>query len=331
MVLALALAGGMSLHAGYAQSSRLDDAWLGDKLDPKWRVTVLGDAQNQESSVKVESGALRIRAAGSDIWDARDNGIFVWQPINGDFEVLLEMRGLRRTDPSAKVGIMVRTSLDVSSPNVFLHGMPTGGALQSRAEPGGSTGPGSDCPGENCNPWGDPNTSDLGNMPTILQRLTRKGNVFTAERSYDGGRTWVGLRKGPSADRDRAEVKLPDDVLVGIAMTSRNPSEVGEALLGPNYFGHIAFRYTDNGLVVGTATGANGKPVPGVGLIVKRGSETVGSSTGSMSNTASFFLKPGQYTIQTAETDGYAAGAPVSFEIKTGEVVDLKVPAGKPK
>lgn len=52
---------------------------------------------------------------------------------------------------------------------------------------------------------------------------------------------------------------------------------------------------------------------------------SVGDSANS--NTASFFLKLGRYTVQTAETDTHKAGDPVPFEIKTGQVVDLKVKA----
>jgi hypothetical protein len=334
---ALVLAGSVVLRTGFAQESPLSDAWKGDKLDAKWHVTVLGDAQDQESSIKVENGALRIRGGGSDIWGNNDNGIFIWQPANGDFQVTLEMRGLKRTDPSAKVGIMVRSSLDRSAVNTFLQGMPKGGALQSRLEFGVDSGPGSGCPGADCNPWGDPDTSDLVDnpMPTILQRLTRIGKNIKAERSYDGGKTWVGLRKGSLAERDVATIDLPDDVLVGIGYTSHNSGEVGEALLGPITFVQTAARPTDNGLIAGLAVDANGKPVPDVNLVVKKGNDVIGRSgfdDGDIrSNTASFFLKPGAYTIETAESDVLSAGTPVPFEIKTGQVVDLKVVVGKAK
>jgi hypothetical protein len=309
------------------------DTFKGDKLDPKWNVTVLGNAQEQENSVKVENGAVRIMVGGTDIWEDNDNGMFIWQPANGDFQVTLEIRGLKRTDASAKLGIMVRKSLDVADINIFTQVMPKGGTMQARTEYGGASGPGSGCPGDECNPFGDPDEGDLGNQPTILQRLTRTGNMFKTDRSYDGGKTWVGLHTGSRAAQDEAEVVMPDDVLVGIAMTSHNGSDVGEGVFGPISYVQNATRPTDNGMVAATATDANGAPVLGVGLVIKKGSDVVGSSIGEnvTSNTTSAFLKPGTYTIEAPESDTYAAGAPVPFEVQTGKTVVLKVPVGKAK
>lgn len=329
---AVALAGGLLKIASAQAAHPLSDTWRGDKLDTKWHVTVLGDAQEQNSSLKVENGHLRIRVGGTDIWNDNDNGIFIWQPANGDFQVTLEMTGLTRTSASAKLGIMVRQSLDIASPNVFMQGMPKGGTMQARREYGGTSGPTSGCPGDECNPWGDPNESTLGNMPTILQRLTRTGSHFKAERSYDGGKTWVGLHTGSRVAQDEATVSLPDDVLVGIAMSSVNGSEVGEGLIGPILFVETAARPTENGLVAATATDSNGKPAADVGLILKRGSEVIGTSIGDViSNTASFFLKPGAYTLETAESDRYQAGAPAPFILQTGKIEELKVVVGKAK
>jgi hypothetical protein len=333
VVFAAALATSLSLSAFAQDAHPFNDTFKGDKLDPKWNVTVLGNAQDQDSSVKVENGQVRIQVGGTDIWDNNDNGMFIWQPANGDFQVTLELRGLKRTDASAKLGIMVRSSLDIAGPHIFTQVMPKGGTMQVRTEYGAAAGPGSGCPGDECNPFGDPDEGDLGNQPTILQRLTRTGSKFKSDRSYDGGKTWVGLHTGSRAAQDEAEVVLPDDVLVGIGMTAHNGSEVGEGVFGPVTFAQTAARPTDNGLVAATATDANGAPVAGVGLVLKKGSDVAGTSVGEavISNTASFFLNPGTYTIEAPESDTYAAGAPVPFEIQTGKTVVLKIPVGKAK
>jgi hypothetical protein len=330
---AATLATSLCLSAFAQDTHPLSDTWKGDTLDPKWNVTVLGNAQEQEHSVKVENGALRIQVGGSDIWENNDNGMFIWQPANGDFQVTLEIRGLKRTDDSAKLGIMVRKSLDITDVNVFTQVMPKGGTMQVRSEYGGASGPGSGCPGDECNPFGDPYDGDLGNQPTVLQRLTRTGNKFKTDRSYDGGKTWVGLHTGSRVSQDENEVAMPDDVLVGIGMTSHNAGEVGEGVIGPITFVQTAARPTENGLVAATVTDANGAPVPEVGLVLKKGSDVAGTSVAAdiISNTASFFLAPGAYTIEAAESDAYAAGTPVPFEIQTGKTVVLKVPVGKAK
>ena len=80
-----------------------------------------------------------------------------------------------------------------------------------------------------------------------------------------------------------------------------------------------------------------GEPAPGAFLIVKDkdgkevGNTNDGVSTVPTSNTASFFLAPGQYTVQAGETDKTSAGVPVPFDIKTGETQDLKIKVGAAK
>jgi hypothetical protein len=210
-IVALALLGGVGIRTAYTQgttppASPLSDDWKGDKLDTtRWHVTVMGDAQDQENSYTVQNGLLHLKAGGSDIWGNGDNGLYLWQPANGDFQVTLEIHNIQRTDASAKVGVMVRTSLDKFSPNVFMQAMPKGGNMQVRQPgvdiSGDDTGPGSSCPGDECVKWGDPDNEDP-NRPVILQRLTRTGKSFKAERSYDGGKTWGGLHSGSLATQD---------------------------------------------------------------------------------------------------------------------------------
>jgi hypothetical protein len=167
-------------------------------------------------------------------------------------------------------------------------------------------------------------------------RLTRLGNKYTAQRSFDGGTTWERIHDADHPDTDTVEVTLGDDVLMGImvgAIHGLDDTTLTEAVVGPFVYKQLATRPTTNGLVAATAVDANGKPVEGGYLIVKKGSDVVGTSQTDPgpSNTASFFLAPGQYTIEAGETDVLAAGTPVPFEVKTGVVEELKVPAGKPK
>jgi hypothetical protein len=340
-VLAVVLVGGLKIRAFSAGSttpapvpaaSPLNDTWKGTTLDPNWHVTILGDAQDQEHSIKLDNGLLRLTAGGSDIFGKSDNGMYIWQPANGDFQVTLEMHNIAFTSASAKCGIMVRASLDTTSRYAAEFSMPWGGFLESRLTPAAAPPNGSGCPGPECVAWGDPNAEDPS-RPVILLRLTRKGDVFMAERSADGGKTWGHLRTGSLQGRDTIAVKLGDDVLVGIAYTSRNSSQTGEAVVGPITFTQLATRPTGNGLLAATATDASGQPVAEVGLIVKSGSDKLGTSVGAAitSNTASFFLKPGTYTVEAAETGTYKAGTPVPFEIKFGQVQELKVKVGDKK
>jgi hypothetical protein len=341
-ILALVL---VSPRLGFAQGttpaadvSPLSDTWKGDKLDPKWHITLHGDAQDfaSESSVKVENGLLRLRVQSGEYWNDNDNGMFIWQPANGDFEIGLEMRSITKdSSEAAKVGIMVRESLDRFSPNVFQQAMPKGHNMQVRKAIGETTGPGSGCGGDNCVEWGD-NSGDISTMQTILKRLTRTGKIFKADYSEDGGKTWKAQHEGDLAGQDTQEVEMPDDVLVGIGVTGTDPGAPTEAVVGAFVFTQLATRPTGKGLVALTGTDEGGTPVPDTGIEVLKGTDVVASSVhpdfSFASNTASFFLEPGAYTVRTAENDTYAAGAPQPIEIKAGALEpEMKLKVGKAK
>src|SRR5437867_3627940 len=126
-VLAASLVGGLGLRpAGAATFSPQSDDWKGNKLDSKWRVTLMGDAQTETSGVEVNDGTIKITAGGSDIWNDNDNGVFLWQPANGDFQVQIEVRSVKMISDSTKVGVMVRPSTDLHAPHVYMIAMPKG-------------------------------------------------------------------------------------------------------------------------------------------------------------------------------------------------------------
>jgi hypothetical protein len=330
--------GGWGIPSAGAQSfTPQSDDWKGATLDlTRWHFTIFGDAQQSPHSAEIQAGTLKIVAGGSDIWGDNDNGVFLWQPANGDFQATLEIRSVKMIGGTTPVGIMVRSSTDVHSPEVMVKAVPIGTHIHYRQEAGGSTGPGTTASGSL--PWGD----GTGNGPTILLRLTRTGNKFVASRSNDGGQTWGTLHDADNPDKDIAEVAFPDDVLVGIASCavfdpSAEEKPTTEAIVGPFTITQTAARPTTNGLIVLTVVDDKGEPAPGAFLVVKDkdgnevGNTNDGVSSVPTSNTASFFLAPGTYTVQAGETDQNAAGTPVPFEIKTGQTQELKVKVGAPK
>jgi hypothetical protein len=54
-------------------------------------------------------------------------------------------------------------------------------------------------------------------------------------------------------------------------------------------------------------------------------------TTPATSDTGSFFLPPGTYTVETGDSSKFAASVPTPFEIKTGQTQDLLVPVGAAK
>lgn len=335
--LAITLMGGWGLRPAGAESfAPQSDDWKGAKLDlSKWHLTAWGDAQQSEHSATIKDGALHIIAGGGDIWGDNDNGVFLWQPANGDFQATLEVRSIKMIGSTTPVGIMVRPSTDLHAPEVMVKAVPIGTHLQHRDQVGGDTGPGTSSSGSL--PWGDGSGNGL-----VLLRLTRTGKTFVARRSDDGGKTWVSLHNANNADKDTVDVDMPDDVLVGIATCAvfdptGTDRPTTEAVVGPFTFTETAARPTTNGLVALTAVTDKGDFAPGAFLVVKdKDGKEVATTKNDVtdpatSNTGSFFLPPGTYTAEVGETDMFNAGVPVPFEIKTGVPQEIAVTVGKAK
>jgi regulation of enolase protein 1 (concanavalin A-like superfamily) len=335
--------GGMSLHSASAAPpspsptfTPQNDDWKGTTLDlTKWHPTVLGDAQTETNGIAVNDGTIKITAGGFDFWNDNDNGMFLWQPANGDFQATIEVRTLKMLDSNTDTmcGIMVRPSTDFHSPHVMLKTRIDGTHIQYRANVGDQAGPSS----AGRLPWGN----NDGTGPTMQLRLTRTGDMFKGERSLDGGKTWGSLHDAADAANDMVQVPMPDDVLVGIAVSAvdatTGATDSTEAVLGPFTFTQTAARPTTNGLIAVTAVDSKMAPVTDAVLIVKDSTgKVVGTTmndvtTPATSDTGSFFLPPGTYTVETGETSMFAASVPTPFEVKTGQVQDLLIPVGKAK
>jgi hypothetical protein len=141
---------------------------------------------------------FRIQGAGADIWETADQFRFVYQPFTGDGEIVARVTSLGATDPWAKAGVMFRESLTPDSPHAFVMiSAQNGYGFQRRPTPRG---------GSLHTPGG------IGGAPGWV-RLVRRGDVFEAYRSLDGG-TWS--RVGSDT------IPMGDTVYVGLAVTSHN-------------------------------------------------------------------------------------------------------------
>jgi hypothetical protein len=138
-VLAVLLVGGISARpAGADTFVPQSDDWKGSTVDlSKWHFTAWGDAQLSEHSATIKDGALHIIAGGSDIWNDNDDGVFLWQPANGDFQATLEVRSVKMIGSTTPVGIMVRPNTDLHAPEVMAKAVPIGTNLQHRDDVGG--------------------------------------------------------------------------------------------------------------------------------------------------------------------------------------------------
>ena len=109
-----------------------------------------------------------------DIWGTSDQFHFVYQPMQGDVEVIARVASLQDADAWSKAGVMIRESLTAGSRYAFMMVSGTQGwGFQRRIATGDDSyyddGPGGRRPG-----W---------------VRLVREGNLFSAYHSTDGT-TW---------------------------------------------------------------------------------------------------------------------------------------------
>ncbi len=123
-------------------------------------------------SATASAGTFTVAGAGADIYGNSDQFQFVYQPLQGDVEVIARVAALPDTNSLAKAGVMIRESLNANSRNAFMR-VSAGTkrwAFQSRLETGDRTynqsGPTGAVPG-----W---------------VRLVREGNLFSAYRSTNG-------------------------------------------------------------------------------------------------------------------------------------------------
>jgi len=81
-----------------------------------------------------------VRGAGTDIWGTSDQGFYLQQPFSGEGRLVARVNSLVNTASGAKAGLMIRSSLEANSANVFMGiSAAEGATFQCRAANGGTT------------------------------------------------------------------------------------------------------------------------------------------------------------------------------------------------
>jgi TolB protein len=175
----------------------------------------LFDEHGDIGSVKIPGSAVydataqeyTVRASGANMWFGTDEFHFVWKKLAGDFILQAKVEFLGKgVEAHRKVGLMVRSTLDPASPhvNVCRHGDGLT-SLQFRRTAGADT---------------EENRSAV-NGADVLQ-LERKGDTYTMSVARFGDLY---------ATEQLTDVKLGEDVYVGIYVCSHNPDVVETAVL----------------------------------------------------------------------------------------------------
>ncbi len=156
-------------------------------------------------SASAAGGTFTVTGGGVDIWGTSDQFQYVYQPLQGDVEVIARVGSLQYADPWTKAGVMIRETLTNASRHASMFATGTQWwAVQGRIATGGTS---YDLAGQ------------TGAAPGWV-RLVREGNLFSAYRSTDGTSwTLVGTDT----------ITMAATVYVGLAVTSHNSEATATA------------------------------------------------------------------------------------------------------
>ncbi|MDD2237233.1 MAG: PA14 domain-containing protein [Kiritimatiellae bacterium] len=148
-----------------------------------------------------------IEAAGSDIWGTNDSFHYVYQPVSGAAEILVQLESVEQTHEWAKAGVMIRETEEADSRYAMLLLSPVhGAAAHARFETGGET----------------TNHHQTGISAPCRLKLTRDNDFIESSFSLDGNQStphWSGTFSN-----------LPETVLFGLAVCSHQASTLCRAV-----------------------------------------------------------------------------------------------------
>jgi hypothetical protein len=143
-------------------------------------------------------GLYTLKGSGDDIWNTADAFRFVYQTGSGDCSVIARVTSINAADPWAKVGVMIRETLNANSEHASLFVTSGNGvAFQARTVTGG----------------GSVNTAGAAAGAPYWVKITRVGNTFTSYQSANGS-TWAAVGS--------TTITMPTTVYIGLAVTSHN-------------------------------------------------------------------------------------------------------------
>jgi alpha-L-fucosidase len=207
--------------AGESVKSSEASASLAAAPSSNWLTEDVG-AVGAAGSFGLTNGVFTIRGSGADIWYSADEFRYGFQALPGDCSITARVLNLQNTATWAKVGVMIRETLDTSSQYVINFMTPANGtALQQRS------GTGSSASGV---------TGNTGLAAPYWVRLVRTNDTFTSFISPDGT-NWT--QSGATT------VAMNTCVYAGLAVCSANDGTLCQA-----QFDNVSFSFTNQGVIV---------------------------------------------------------------------------------
>ncbi|HPC95841.1 MAG TPA: discoidin domain-containing protein, partial [Sedimentisphaerales bacterium] len=180
--------------------------WTGNGAD----TLVLYVRGNAPDFVETAGGQIIMSAVGTDIWNNTDQFRYAYKSLSGNGSITVRVDSLVRSNEWAKAGVMIRETLEPGSKHAFVALTPEpshGLSFQRRPVAGQASA-----------------NTDVANIPLPhWVKLTRTGNVFTAQQSADGV-TWTDIVVSPALT-----IEMAANVYIGLAVCSHDGAIVTAA------------------------------------------------------------------------------------------------------
>ncbi len=145
-----------------------------------------------------DGGTFSVRGSGADVWGTADAFHFVYQPLEGNGQIVARVASVQPVAAWTKAGVMMRESLNAGAPHAFMVvSSGKGLAFQRRTAAGGVS----------------TNTSGGAWTAPYFVKLARAGDTITASISGDGA-TWTVV--------GRDTIPMAASMLVGLAVSSHD-------------------------------------------------------------------------------------------------------------
>jgi len=268
------------------------------------------------------SGAFTVSGSGSDIWGTSDQFRFVYQPVSGNVSTTARVVSEQNTDPFAKIGVMIRNSLDPTDAFAFMDVTPGNGtAFQYRTTKGGMAA----------------NNNTAAVATPYWVRLVRSGNTITGYRSTNG----VAWSRQASIT-----IAMGTNVYVGLNVCSHNNNALNTAVIDNVTVSQPAVAVAasaDPNPVTGTTTSLSvlgADPAGESALTYTWAATTVpqGAAAPSFSvnranaakNTVATFSAAGAYTftVTIADSAGLSVTSAVNVTVEQASVASVSLAFG---
>ncbi|AWB45793.1 hypothetical protein DCC85_17435 [Paenibacillus sp. CAA11] len=176
------------------------------QLPAGWKARNIGSMLGN-ATYNASNKQFTLSSSSTDIWGRADRLNFVYKPVEGDAEIVVQVRSTDRMDGWAKAGIMIRESLDNQAKHAdMMLTQGNGATFQYRTAAAGST---------------VDQTADAS-VPRWL-KLSRKGNTFTGLVSSDGKR-WQKVGS--------VQIPMSRQVYIGMALSNPGDDSQNKAVFG---------------------------------------------------------------------------------------------------